>query len=148
MIPVLEQCSMTTNSNFIIFAQDLMQDHAKSKDGGGAKRHSQRRPKNQENQNKIPHSTRFEWSNRVLIADGAVLSRDTKDRWHKVTKFLDGMISAHLVRNPEQLNNLKEDLEVQRIKYFERYPEAGGAFTATSSTTSLNSPMRDLGSES
>jgi len=31
MIPVLEQCSMSTNSNFIIFAQDLMQDHAKVK---------------------------------------------------------------------------------------------------------------------
>ena len=31
MIPVLEQCSMSNNSNFIIFAQDLMQDHAKVK---------------------------------------------------------------------------------------------------------------------
>ena len=31
MIPVLEQYSMSNNSNFIIFAQDLMQDHAKVK---------------------------------------------------------------------------------------------------------------------
>ena len=31
MIPVLEQCSMSNNSNFIIFAQDLMQDHTKVK---------------------------------------------------------------------------------------------------------------------
>ena len=31
MIPVIEQCSMSNNSNFIIFAQDLMQDHAKVK---------------------------------------------------------------------------------------------------------------------
>ena len=31
MIPVLEQCNMSTNSNFITFAQDLMQDRAKVK---------------------------------------------------------------------------------------------------------------------
>ena len=31
MIPVLEQCIMSNNTNFIIFAQDLMQDHAKVK---------------------------------------------------------------------------------------------------------------------
>ena len=58
------------------------------------------------------------------------------------------MISAHLVRNPEQINNPKGDPEIQRIKYFERYPEAGSVFTATNRTTSLKSPMRDLGSAS
>lgn len=71
--------------------------------------------------------------------------RQTSD---KITRFLDKMISAHLIRNPEQINNLKGDPEIQRIKYFERYPEAGSVFTATSRTKPLKSPMRDLGSAS
>jgi hypothetical protein len=50
------------------------------------------------------------------------------------------MISAHLIRNPEQINNLKGDPEIQRIKYSERYPEAGSVFTATSRTHLSKAP--------
>ena len=159
MIPVLEQCSMSTNSDFIIFAQDLMQDHAKVKmevelegtHNGGQKIKKIRIKFLTQHDFEIT----FEWSNRVLIADGAGLidalerhkrqmasQRQTSD---KITKLLDGMISAHLLRNPEQLNNLKGDPEIQRIKYFERYPEAGSAFTATSSTTPLNKTHERFG---
>ena len=105
-----------------------------SKDGGESGRHSQRR---------------------VLTANGAGLidalerhkrqkasHRQTSD---KITRFLDRMISAHLVRNPEQINNLKGDPEIQRIKYSERYPEAGSVFTATSRTHLSKAPWEIWG---
>ena len=138
IVPILEEVSMSPNSDFIILSFDVVQCNGRIKkeiklneDGSAILWVKLTFP----DLNDL--EILFEFVGRTLIADGTQLVRELIKMNRKIksesegersslTAYFDRMISTHLRTYPQDKQMMLRDPEIIKIRYFERYPDIDG----------------------